>query len=499
VIAAVPLPARRLLIVLAAASPFIGAVALAPRTGVSLVLALEMLAGPVAVATWLILTRPTATLVALYIGLAPVDFLLSFSGGFTITRLIGMAAVGALLFGLLARGANRTLPGGVVAWLAALTWMVVTLMWSGDPPKTIERLISTGLPLLIVTLVALSKIERKDVEALFVATVGVAAAISAYAVIAHPPAPSKFTGENAARLWLSNNGASIDPNGLAFSLLTPLAVALAAALGSGSRFWRIAGFVAAPFIAAAVLATESRGGLLGMAAVLIWMTLRSRNRLIAGGILAAGLVVSVVQGGAWSRLFSHSGTDAEGAGRLPIWETGVLAFKNHWLIGNGYGAFTDAFNQAYLQVPHHFHIGWSREAHNIVLASFVELGVFGGALVLYAWWRQFRQLRTISPEDPDAWLRVALEASILSVFITGFFLDILVLKPAWVAPILIAAVWAMRSASGAQVRARTQAARVSVWTSATTDVAGPTNHGSTPTATPRLAEVIGASSRAPNI
>jgi len=147
-IGAVPLPARRLTVAVVAVLPFLAAAALAPWMGVFPVLALGMLAGPVAIATWLILSRPTASLVALYIGLAPIDFLLGYSGGITTTRLIGIGAVGALLLALLSRGANRTLPGAIAAWLAALVWMLTTLIWSGDPSKTIERLGMTALPLL---------------------------------------------------------------------------------------------------------------------------------------------------------------------------------------------------------------------------------------------------------------------------------------------------------------------------------------------------------------
>jgi O-antigen ligase len=154
-------------------------------------------------------------------------------------------------------------------------------------------------------------------------------------------------------------------------------------------------------------------------------------------MIAVAATATMIQGATWQRLFSHSSSNAEGAGRLPIWSVGVEAFRQHWLIGNGYGTFTDAFNQAYLFVPHAFFTGWSREAHNLVISSFVELGIFGGALVLYAWWCQFRELRAVPDDDNDAWLRLAMETGILGVFTTAIFLDILVLKPAWVLPILI--------------------------------------------------------------
>ncbi|GAC1578284.1 MAG: hypothetical protein NVS3B7_11870 [Candidatus Elarobacter sp.] len=432
-----------LAVLIAAAAPFVYALSLAPRGGDTPLLALGFLAGPLALGIWLAFKRPVAVLVGAYIGIAPIDFLLVYSNGITISRIIGLAATVTLLATIAVRGPAPSLPRSAVAWLAAFGFMVVTLLWSGDPSRTLERLMSTGLPILIMTLVALVPCDRTDLRVMLLGVVAGVASISAYCVIDPPPLGAH--GGIQERMVLRIGHTAVDPNGLAFSLIVPLAILLAVVLSPGDVRRRVLAAGIALIVVFAILLTESRGGLLGLAAMLAWLAIRSRERLIVSLTMLAALTVTVMHGGTWQRLFSHASANAEGAGRLPIWRVGFEAFRQRWLIGNGYGTFTDAYNQAYLLVPQTFHSGWSREAHNLPLSVFTELGVFGGALVMYAWWSQFRAFRDVPRTDGDAWLRLAMEAGVLGVFVTAMFLDILVLKPAWVAPILIAAIASVRS------------------------------------------------------
>ncbi len=446
-------------VLVAAGLPFLWAVTLAPRAGVMPLLELGMLAGPLALGGWLAFKRPIAILTGAYIGLAPIDFLLIYSSGITISRLIGLLAVVVLLGTVLMRGISAPLPRSALVWIAAFGFMVVTLVWSADQSRTLERLMSTGLPILMLALAAVVPCDRTDLRAMLLAVVGAAVVVSAYGIM-NPPAGGLAGAQH--RMVLRSGNAAVDPNGLAFSLMAPLGILLAVVLSPGRAAVRVGAAALALVVIGGVLLTESRGGLLGLLAMLVWFAVRSRERLIALLTLAGAVLISVLQGGAWQRLFSHSSSDVEGAGRLPIWSVGVEAFRQHWLLGNGYGTFTDAFNQVYLLVPHAFHTGWSREAHNMVISTFTELGIFGGALVMYAWWTQFRALRDVPREDDDGWLRLAMEAGVLGVFVTSMFLDILVLKPAWVLPILIVVIIGVRHrerVAGAAAAAAAGAAR----------------------------------------
>jgi O-antigen ligase len=442
------------LIVTAASLPFFGALALAPSRGATPLIMLGFIAGPLAIGTCLAIRRPFATLVALYLGLAPVDFLLiAAGGGVTLTRLIGLGAIGALLVSITIWGGNGRLPRSALAWLLAFAYMTASVVWAGDQSKSIERLVQTGLPIAILMLAATARCDRFDVRVMVFAIVAGGLAVSVYGLL-HPLPPQPGV---QGRMYLSNGTSSIDPNGLAFSLMPALALVLAAALTPGAITRRIGSALIAAVIIAAVLLTESRGGLLAMFAMFVWLMIRARQRLVAATFVALAAGIAILSGGAWHRLFSDASNNAEGAGRLPIWQVGLEAFRQHWLIGNGYGTFSDAYNQVYLFVPHAFVTGWSREAHDLIVSSFVELGIFGGALVFYAWWRQFRELRGIPLGDPDAWLRVAAETGILGVFVTALFLDVLVLKPAWVLPILIVAISTLRHSEFGETEERDDA------------------------------------------
>ena len=433
-------PLMRALAACAVALPFIGALWLAPRLGVTPLLALGFLCGPFAMFVWFGVRRPMIIFVATFAALAPIDFLLIMGGGATMTRFVGIGAIGTLALGLLARG-SRMPPRFVVVWLIAFAWMVASLVWAGDQPKSLERLSQTALPLLMVTLVAMSRCDRTDLRGLIAAIAGGGTAVALYALYAG----HQFKPE-PGRINLAHGSAQMEPNGVALALLPAFAIGLAAAVSPGTPLKRLTGLGVVCAIGAAALATQSRGGVLALGVMLVWSAIRVRRPLVTFAIVAIGTVMAVTQNAVFARfLDSSSNANAEGAGRIPIWQVGLEALRQHWLIGNGYGTFSDAYNQAYLLVPHHFYTGWSREAHDLIIQCFVELGVFGGGLVLYAWWRQFRELASIPAHDPDAWLRLAAEVGILGVFVAALFMDVLVLKPAWIVPLLIAAVVSVRA------------------------------------------------------
>jgi O-antigen ligase len=427
-------------IAVAVSLPFLGALALAPTQGIRPLIGIGLLVGPVAAGLWLAFRRPVLAIVALFIGLAPIDFLLYVGNGTSATRLIGLAAVASLVLGLCARGAANRVPASVVAWIAAYAYMAASLIWSGDQAKSFERLESTGLPILLLALVAVTKLDRVDLRALLFAVVGGGVGASTYMLIAQ----QHMKGYTTDRVFLTNGQEAIDPNGVAFALMPPLAIVLGAAVAPGDRRRRLLAAALIPLFVTAILETQSRGGLIAATLMILWIALRARQHLVTAAILAVVGALAFIENGVFSRF-----DDAEGAGRTSIWKVGVEAFRHHWLIGNGYGSFSDAYNQVYLFVPHTFYTGWSREAHDLVISVFVELGIFGGVLVLYAFWRQFRELHGIPIDAPDGWLRLTAEGGIVGVFTVAIFLDILPLKPAWVLPIIIAAV--------ATVRAREQA------------------------------------------
>ncbi|BEU03699.1 membrane protein [Agarivorans sp. OAG1] len=119
-----------------------------------------------------------------------------------------------------------------------------------------------------------------------------------------------------------------DPNDLALTLQFPLGFALAFSLKRGFSFTRLLAIVCAGAIILAILATQSRGGLLGIAticAVLAWRRVENKALLISAGALALPILFILAgvsersSGGA-----AESGIDESSMGRIYAWQA---AFK----------------------------------------------------------------------------------------------------------------------------------------------------------------------------
>jgi O-antigen ligase len=330
------------------------------------------------------------------------------------------------------------IPRFAMVWFLALTWMIASVLWASNQGMAIQKIEQIGLAVIVFELTALVRTTRFDLRVIVAAVIASSSAIAMYAIVVHPVGPRL----GADRVVLRSASGSADPNGLAAAMILAFALCVAAATSNERMPYRIAGALLSILLFLAVLATGSRGGLLAALLVVLWTAVRARRRIFGAALAVAVAALSFTTGGdVWQRFIG----DETGAGRSDIWKVGVAAFQQHWLIGNGIGTFPDAYNSMYLSVPHHFYINWSRPAHDLLVQSFTELGIIGGILVLTAWGFQFRALASIGRDDPDRWLRVALEAATLGYFVAALFIDVLDLKQTWIIPILIAVVTNIRA------------------------------------------------------
>ncbi len=139
-----------------------------------------------------------------------------------------------------------------------------------------------------------------------------------------------------------------------------------------------------------VVVTESRGAMLGLAvaagAILPGF---GRRGWVTLGLLAAagcGLILAVKDMPAFQRMFF--GGTVQGftietllTGRMDIWRSAILAFKDFMFTGIGLGAFGNALSLVY---PHR---DWAsmihlEDAHNWYLQNFLDFGLFGGAVMV---------------------------------------------------------------------------------------------------------------------
>jgi len=102
------------------------------------------------------------------------------------------------------------------------------------------------------------------------------------------------------------------------------------------------------------------------------------------------------------------------------------------LIGYGYNNFPYAYDFFKSAVPGDYLP--NRVAHNIYLQTFVELGMFGGLLLLLIVWLHWRILNRMVCRSNDG---IALEAAFRGILVSSFTLGTLYCKYFWFVFVLI--------------------------------------------------------------
>ncbi|MDD9198212.1 O-antigen ligase family protein [Aliivibrio sp. S2MY1] len=168
-----------------------------------------------------------------------------------------------------------------------------------------------------------------------------------------------------------------DPNDLALVLMFPISFAVAL-LVTHQLPWhhRMIGFIAIPILFWAVIATQSRGGLLGMIAVFgIYglQRIKSKVLLMTIAVMASGALFVVagiserVSGGA-----AEAGIDASAMGRLYAWEAAFKMAVNNPITGVG----LDNFYSNYFYYSPHWD-GLNHAVHSTWFGVLAETGFLG--------------------------------------------------------------------------------------------------------------------------
>lgn len=209
-----------------------------------------------------------------------------------------------------------------------------------------------------------------------------AAFLGAYAIYA------KFTGQ--ATIEHSRAGAVGllgDPNDLAMVLLTGVPFALLA-LARDRGISRLVWLVALCLTFGGVLVTQSRGGLLGLAAAM-YVLLRDRlkSRVLTWIIVGGALLGLVAMAGITARHGLGGGDlDASAQGRLDAWRAGVRMFRFHPLAGVGVGHFPSQYLD-YAVNPNEWR---AMSAHNTWVQVLGETGLVGVVPFLGLCWLTIR-------------------------------------------------------------------------------------------------------------
>ena len=168
-----------------------------------------------------------------------------------------------------------------------------------------------------------------------------------------------------------------DPNDLALVLSFPISFATGLALTKGrGRLSRTLGIIGYFLIASAIIATQSRGGLLAIVAVSsVFAFYKIRSKLLVACLGSLGMLVLIIFAGISDRSSGgagESGVDESAQGRLYAWEAAFNMANTHPFSGVGLGNFTMNY---FFYSPHWD--GMNHAVHSTWFGVLAETGYIG--------------------------------------------------------------------------------------------------------------------------
>ena len=126
-----------------------------------------------------------------------------------------------------------------------------------------------------------------------------------------------------------------------------------------------------------LVATNSRGAMLGLMFSAGLFVLLAERRLLPIGILGLLAMPFILPAELWERpLSSVTMSDSSSQYRLAIYEAGMEMVRHYWMTGIGVDAFNEIYPLFSLEAANAYHV------HNLFLQELIELGVFGFAVFL---------------------------------------------------------------------------------------------------------------------
>jgi O-antigen ligase len=236
-----------------------------------------------------------------------------------------------------------------------------------------------------------------------------------------------------------------DPN--LYALYQVLAVPAAFALGRSTHgmkrlFW----YGATAPIAASVLLSQSRGGLIALVLVMVIVMFRRDGAFIPNSwrpmaftCAAVGLVALLVTVGPalMQRLDPATIVHDRGSDRFDIWRVSWKLFLDHPALGTGAGNFKDqsvallkSEPGVELELDHRVFKRTGVEVHNIYLEALTEQGILGLAFLLLLLVVTLRATRRFARSAPTS-VMAALPAMLAATMAATFFISTINNKMLW--------------------------------------------------------------------
>lgn len=363
-------------------------------------------------------------------------------GGVTVGRLVAPLALLAVVTSI-ARSpvSTRWSRTTLVSVFAYATIAVSSLFWTQSTPGTIEEVGALALSLLYALAFAVLLREPRDLHALL----WVVAACSVF----------------LALLWISRYLSGVDrrfneagdPNFFAALQVVALPLVMVLAARARTRLRRFSLYGAVALIAASVVSTVSRGGLLTLLVATLLITVlptrqlfRSRaqkRNVFVAAMIGFCILLSVAWGDVSHRFEVGFNQEHVAGGRGDLWLAAWHAYEEDPVLGIGYGAFNGQSFQLLRTTPgvnleeHLRFLNSGEYVHNAYLGSLAELGPAGLVAFLGILFGAARSLRATGrrgrdrPDDLAASCANALFVSLIAFGVSSVFLSTETSRSLW--------------------------------------------------------------------
>lgn len=254
-------------------------------------------------------------------------------------------------------------------------------------------ILATGLFLILMAVFFVAKdvIDREEkLDFVLFVLVSMGALIALYAIYQY------IVGVEMDAAWVDANSFDIttrayatfnNPNVLGEYLI--LVGSLAAGLMWKSRRWLGKLYYTGCFgiICIGLVATGSRGAMLGLLFSAGLFVLLAEKRLIPLGIVLLLLMPFILPESLWARLASSiTMSDSSSLYRMSIYSASFDIIGHYWQTGIGIGAFNEIYPLFSFEAANAYH------AHNLFLQEFIELGIVGFSVMVLLFLCFFQKL-----------------------------------------------------------------------------------------------------------
>ena len=275
---------------------------------------------------------------------------------------------------------------GLLGALFALCYAVSAVLGEAFPASLEEMLMFLGLMTVVPVCARVLRSERRR-DAFLTVLLFSGVLMSFYGIYQYivgvPIDPAWVDSESFEDLTTRAYSTFGNPNVMGEYLIAVCSVSVGMFWKERRGFWKFVYFCTTGVLGLGLLATGSRGSMLGLAVSAAVFALFAEHRLLPFGAAAVMAMPFVLPESLKARfLGALAGTDSSTKYRMSIYGACFDMIGDYWLTGIGVGAFALVYPRYIYAASNSYH------AHNLFLQVMLELGAVGFAvfmLLLFAW------------------------------------------------------------------------------------------------------------------